>query len=522
MRDRVLGRVGRGRDPVHAAMSIGGQWREAVSGARLDCVDPTTEELLGTVPAGGAADADLAVRAAQEASGAWRELGWTRRAALLRDLAAAVAEVAEPLARLDVLDSGNPIAGMRGDVASAVAELHYFAGLAGQTHGVSTPTGAQTVSFTQREPYGVVVRIVPFNHPFKFACGKAAAALAAGNAVIVKPGEHTSLSAIALAEVAEAVLPPGVLTVVTGTGAELGSALVAHPGVPRVAFTGSVPTGRAILVAAAENLSHVTLELGGKNPLIVCPDVDPRQAARDAVTSMNIARSNGQSCGSTSRVYVHEDIRVPFTAALVERLAELRVGDPFDEANDVGPLAFGAHHTRVLDHIARARADGAVLAAGGSPPPGSTRGFFVEPTLFTRVTDDMAIARDEVFGPVLAVLGWHDVDDVVRRANDTTLGLTANVLTRDLGVAHRMAGALQAGYVYVNGTGRRPPGSPFGGWKHSGLGKENSPEELLGYTREKTITLTLPPENPPGPPAPRCVDQGAAVVRRDPLTTSAP
>src|SRR5690606_30809620 len=293
---RVLGRVARGAPPVHALMSIGGRWREATSGARMDCIDPTTEELLGTVPAAGAADADLAVRTAQEASGPWRALGWTKRAALLRDLAAAVAEVADRLAVLDTLDSGNPIAGMRGDIDSTVRELHYYAGLAGQTHGESTPTGAETVSFTRREPYGVVVRIVPFNHPFKFACGKAAAALAAGNAVIVKPGEQTSLSAIALAEIAEAVLPPGVLTVLTGTGTELGEALVGHPGVQRVAFTGSVPTGRRILTTAARNLAHVTLELGGKNPLIVCPDVDPRTAARDAVASMNIARSNGQSC----------------------------------------------------------------------------------------------------------------------------------------------------------------------------------------------------------------------------------
>jgi betaine-aldehyde dehydrogenase len=287
-----------------------------------------------------------------------------------------------------------------------------------------------------------------------------------------------------------------VLNIVTGTGGGVGNALVSHPDVPRVAFTGSVPTGRRILRAAANNISHVTLELGGKNPLIVCPDVDVRQAARDAVASMNIARSNGQSCGSTSRIYVHDSIREQFEAAMVERLGELRIGDPCDEANDIGPVAFRDHHERVLGHIAGAEASGATLTYGGRRPAGLDRGFFVEPTLFTDVTDDMPIAREEVFGPVMSMLTWNDLGDVVTRANDSDLGLTANVFTRDLRVAHKLAGQLQAGYVYVNGTGRRPPGSPFGGWKHSGLGKENSADELLSYTQEKTITVTLPPDGP--------------------------
>jgi betaine-aldehyde dehydrogenase len=295
---------------------------------------------------------------------------------------------------------------------------------------------------------------------------------------------------VALAEIAESVLPPGVLSVVTGTGTEVGNALVAHPGVPRIAFTGSVPTGRRILATAAANISHVSLELGGKNPLVVCPDVDPVWSARTAVASMNIARSNGQSCGSTTRVYVHEAIREPFLAALAQRLAQLRVGDPLDDATDVGPLAFATHHSRVLGHIERALAAGAVPIAGGGRPVGLDRGYFVAPTAFAGVTDDMAIAREEVFGPVMAVLAWTDLDDVVRRANASELGLTAAVHTRDVGVAHRLATALQAGHVSVNGTGRRPQGTPFGGWKHSGLGTENSPEELLSYTRLKAVTIT--------------------------------
>lgn len=410
---------------------------------------------------------------------------------MLRELGRRIAEAAGDLARLDVTDSGNPVRGMRQDVTGAVAEIDYYAGLASQVGGSTIPTGDDTLAYTVREPYGVVGRIIPFNHPLKFAAGKVAAPLAAGNAVLLKPGEQTSLSALELAHIAAEVLPPGVLNVVTGRGSTAGASLVAHPGVLRIAFTGSVPSGRAVLRGAADHIKHVTLELGGKNPIVVFPDVDPRKAAVAAVAGMNIARCTGQSCGSTSRLFVHAAIRDAFCAALVERLAELRVGDPMDEATDVGPLAFAAHHKRVLDYIAAGRRDGATVLYGGGRPDGYDRGFYVEPTVFTDVHDDMTIAREEIFGPVMSVLSWTDQDDVVRRANATPYGLTANVWTSDISVAHRTARALEAGYVYVNGHGRRPTGSPFGGWKASGLGKENCLEELLSYTHEKTVAVTL-------------------------------
>lgn len=332
---------------------------------------------------------------------------------------------------------------------------------------------------------------MPFNHPFKFAAGKAAAPLAAGNAVIVKPGEQTSMSALELARIAADVLPPGVLNVVTGRGATAGAALVGHPDVPRIAFTGSVPSGRAVLRGAVEEIKHVSLELGGKNPIVVFPDVDPVRAARAAVAGMNIARCTGQSCGSTSRLFVHDDVRGPFVEALVARLSELRIGDPMDEGTEVGPLAFRAHHERVLSYVESGRREGATLVHGGERPSHLTRGFFLEPTVFTDVDDGMAIAREEIFGPVMSVLHWRDWDDVVGRANATRLGLTANVWTNDVSTAIRTARALEAGYVYVNGSGRRPAGMPFGGWKHSGLGKENGLQELLSYTREKSVTVTL-------------------------------
>ena len=479
-----------GAPATHRQMHIGGAWVDARSGGRIESVNPATEEVLATFPDGGPEDVELAVAAAREAAPGWRDLGWTKRAGLLRELARRIEESAPDLAALDVADSGNPISGMLADARSAAAEILYYAGISPETKGTTAPPTPDTLSYTLREPYGVVGRIVPFNHPFKFAAGKSGAPLAAGNAVVLKPGEQTSLSAIELARLAEDLLPPGVLNVVTG-GPTAGAAIVSHPDVPRVAFTGSVPAGQAVMRAAAEHLTHVSLELGGKNPIIVLPDVDVERAARAAVAGMNIARCSGQSCGSTSRLFVHEDIRSAFLDALVERVEALRIGDPRDEATEVGPLAFRAHHERVRAYVSAGRDEGATLVSGGARPIGMDRGFFLEPAVFADVEDGMRIAREEIFGPVMSVLSWRDIDDVVARANALPLGLTANIWTNDLSTAHRLARAVEAGYVYVNGTGRRPVGTPFGGWKSSGLGKENGLDELLSYTREKTVTVTL-------------------------------
>lgn len=478
-------------DPEPRLMHVGGEWVAATSGATIVTVDPTTEQALAAVPDAGADDVDRAVAAARAAAPGWRDLGWAERAASLRRLADRVEEEAEGLARLDVRDAGAPLSGMRSDVAAAVREIHYYAGLAPETRGSTAPVAPDTVSYTVREPYGVVARIVPFNHPFKFAAGKVAAPLAAGNSVVLKPSEQAPLSALELARIAQDVLPPGVLNVVTGRGGTAGAALVAHPDVGRVAFTGSVPSGRQVLRGAADAVKHVTLELGGKNPIIVFPDVDPGRAARAAVAGMNIARCTGQSCGSTSRLFVHDDVYLAFLEALLARIAELRIGDPMDPSTEVGPLAFAAHLDRVVSYIDGARREGATVAAGGRRPPGLDHGFFIEPTVLTDLNDDMTVVREEVFGPVMSLLRWRDVDEVVRRANATPFGLTANVWTSDVSSAHRTAAALEAGYIYVNGTGARPVGTPFGGWKSSGLGKENSLEELQSYTREKTVTVTL-------------------------------
>lgn len=470
---------------------IGGKFEPSSGSDTFAAVDPTTEEVLGLLPEATEDDLDRAVEAAREAQPSWAQAPWQQRTRVLSDFAAALAERTEEFAQLDVADSGNPIGAMRNDVTGGLQELRYYAGIAGEVKGHTQPATGSSFTFTERTPYGVVGRLIPYNHPFKAAVGKIAAPLAAGNAVILKPSEHCSLSALEMARVAEQCLPAGLLSVLTGSGARIGGALVAHPGVPRISFTGSVPTGRAVLHAAADGIKHVSVELGGKNPFILFPDADVAKAARAAVRGMNLARSSGQSCMSTSRVFVHEDVHDAFVDELLRVVEALRVGDPRDEGTDLGPMSFRAHYDRVLAAIETGRGEGASLLCGGGRPDGIDRGFFIAPTVFDHVEDGMALARQEIFGPVMSLLSWRDVDDVVARANRTEYGLTANVWCTDMSAALRTVRRLEAGYVFVNSQGKRPLGSPFGGWKASGLGKGSSLDELLSYTREKAVTVEL-------------------------------
>jgi betaine-aldehyde dehydrogenase len=474
-----------------ARMYIGGQWVDTGSRETFESVNPTTEQPIARIPLATVDDVDAAARAAIAAAPSWSGLPWQERSARLRELAARVEDNAARLAELDTREAGFPIGAMRRDVAIGVNWLHYFAGIAGEVKGASFPCGSSQVQFTAREPYPVSARIVPYNHPAMFAIQKSAAPLAAGSCVILKPAEHTSLSTLAFAELADGVLPPGVLNVLTGTGAGTGAALVAHSAIRRVAFTGSVASGKAVLRAAADQLKHVTLELGGKNPLIVFPDVDLDAAVAAAVQGMNLRESSGQSCRSTSRVFVHAEVYQEFVQRLTSAVSTLRVGDPLDPNTDVGPLAFGAHYDRVMRHIDSGVRDGARVVAGGGRPASPVRGLFIAPTVFADAHPGMRIAREEIFGPVLAVIPWRDVDEMLEHINDLEYGLTANVWTDRLRDAHRVAARIQAGTVWINGTGRIPPGVPFGGYKHSGIGKEGALEELLSYTQEKSILMTV-------------------------------
>ncbi len=474
-------------------MLIGGELVHSSSGAFDDSINPATEEVIGRSPRGTRQDVDRAVAAAEAAWPAWAALTPSQRGARLRAFGAALQARAEEILHVEVADTGNTITPMRGDVGMAVESLDYYAGLIHELKGETIPATAENLHITLREPYGVVARIAPFNHPLMFAVARTAAALAAGNAVIVKPPETSPLSAMVLAEIAREMLPPGVVNILTGTGATVGDAIVRHPGVKRIAFIGSPDTGRAIQRAAAETaVKHVTLELGGKNPLIAFPDMDPDVIAAAAVRGMNFSWQ-GQSCGSTSRLLVHEDIHDAVLARVVERVAALTIGDPADPATDMGPVNSRVQHEKVLSFFETARNDGSRLMTGGKRPSGKgfEKGFWVEPTVYAEMKPGMRLWQEEVFGPILSVGKWKTVDEAVALANSTEYGLTGAVWTNDIRDALNVARRVRSGHLWINGCSSHFLGVPFGGMKNSGVGREEGIEEMLSYTEAKTINIML-------------------------------
>ena len=471
---------------------LGGEVVATSADGVMSAVAPGTGAVVAEVPLAGPAIVDRAVSVAKAAQPAWAALSVAERGAYLRRFADALRADSERLARIDALDSGNPLPNMRNDLAYGADSLDYFSGIARELHGKTLPATAAGLHMTLREPYGVVARILPFNHPLMFTAYHVAAPLIAGNTVVVKAPDQTPISPLEVAYLAAEILPEGVLTVITGDGPTTGEALVAHPDVRRIGFTGRRETGLRVMEASAQSgvLKHVTVELGGKNPLIVFPDADPEYVAEQAVMGMNFESSQGQSCGSTSRLFVHDDLHDAVLEALVERLGVIRIGDPLDSETTMGPLVSAPQLARVSSFVDAGRNDGARLVVGGGRPSGvPDGGFYLEPTLFDGVTPDHTIAQQEIFGPVLSTLRWNDRDELLRLANATPLGLTANIITKRLDWAIDAARRVEAGCVWINGRGQHFLETPFGGYKDSGLGAEGSMDSLQSYTRTKAVHM---------------------------------
>ena len=474
-------------------MFIGGDMIASRSDEWITSVNPATEDEIGRVPSASQEDVNAAVAAAKAVQPAWAAKSIFERGALLRALAAKFREKAQDILTMEATDTGNCIAKLGGDVQIAVAYLEYFAGLATEMKGDTVPASPGNIHFSLREPYGVVARIVSFNHPFMFAGAHLASPLTAGNTVVVKTPETSPLSGSLLADCCRDILPSGVVNIISGFGVPAGDALVRHPAVHRIGFTVYVATGLAIQRAAAETaVKHVSLELCGKNPLIVFPDADLERVEEASIASMNFSWA-GQSCGSTSRILAHEDVYDELVERIVARTDTVVVGDPLDPASEMGPVNSKGHYERVLGFVASGKRDGAKLVAGGDRPTGDDfkRGYWLCPTVFSDATMDMEVAREEIFGPVVTMLKWSTREEAVAMANATAYGLTTAIYTNDLQAAMTTAQEVDTGYIWINGVAQHYVGLPFGGVKNSGLGGEEALEELLSYTRTKTVNVLL-------------------------------
>jgi aldehyde dehydrogenase (NAD+) len=476
---------------IDGKLFIGGEWRDGT--ARLDVVNPATEETIGSVVAATPRDIDDAVVSARAAlRGPWAALSARDRGRLLSKLAQRILERADEFARLETLHNGKPIFESRKIEIPAAAEcFEYYAGWADKIHGETIPVNGKYLTYTLREPVGVVAAIVPWNFPLLLTAWKVAPALACGNVVIIKPATQTPLTALALADAAKEIgIPAGVINVVTGRGSDIGEYLVTHPGIDKIAFTGDTTTGRTVMRNASGTVKHMTLELGGKSPNIVFADADLDAAVRGATTG--IFYGKGEVCAAGSRLLVESSIKDEFVARVAERAAKLRPGDPLDPKTRLGALVSRTQMDRVLRYVEAGSGEGAKLVAGGKRYDiGTGKGYFVEPTVFADVTPNMTIAREEIFGPVLAVIEFTDADDAVAKANDTDYGLASGIWTRDIKKAHTVASRLQAGTVWVNTYNVYDTAAPFGGYKQSGFGREMGMHALDHYTQTKTVWVDL-------------------------------
>ncbi|KAF2233790.1 betaine-aldehyde dehydrogenase [Viridothelium virens] len=479
--------------PKNKSLFYDGKWQTPSAGQWKETLNPGNGKAIDKILQASEDDVDAAVTAAHKAFLSWKTTAPAQRAAHLRNAANVLRQHAKELALLDALNTGNPVAEMLSDANVAAANLDYFAGLIPMLKGETIPVSDETFHYTLREPLGVVARIVAFNHPVMFAGAKLAAPLAAGNTVIIKPPDQAPLSCLRLAEILADVFPPGVVNVLPG-GVECGKALSTHPLVKKVTLIGSVPTGKAIQKAAADSLKPTLLELGGKNALIAFPDANMEKLVESVAKGMNFTWA-GQSCGSTSRVFLHEQLHDEVLQKVTRFVQEhFKPGVPTEMSTTMGPVINKQAHDRVLGYIESAKQEGAKLVVGGKPPTENADiqgGFFIEPTIFADVKPTMRIAKEEIFGPVMSVFKWRDEEELLTMVNATQYGLTASIYSENLATAHSTAKKVEAGYIWVNQVGRHFLNVPFGGVKESGLGREESFDELLLFTQTKSVNVNL-------------------------------
>ena len=476
-------------------MVINGKPVESSDGRHIGIENPANRTVIGDVPRATATDVDMAVRAAAAAFEAWRLVAPRERGRLLSRIADAVEAEVESISRTVALETGNAIRTQaRPEVKSAVDVLRYFGGVAGEVKGETVPLGEHVLSYTRREPIGVVGGIVPWNAPVVLGTLKIAMSVAAGNTLVLKAAEDAPLGLLRVAELCNEHLPPGVVNLLTGYGEECGSALAQHPLVRKLSFTGSTEVGKLIMHAAADRIVPVSLELGGKSPSIVFPDADDARTVDGVISGMRVTRQ-GQSCTAGSRLFLHRSIFESFLNKLVAQLEKLRIGDPLDEATDMGAIISRKQFDRVCGYIQ----DGlgqkeARLVLGGLPPATGplSQGYFVQPTVFAGVRNDWRIAREEIFGPVMVAIPWDEERDAIRMANDSHYGLAAYVWTHDIGKALTTAHAIESGWIQINQGLGQSPGHSYGGYKQSGIGREYSLEGMLdSFTQRKSVTVNL-------------------------------
>jgi betaine-aldehyde dehydrogenase len=478
---------------TNVKMIIGGEQVDAADGQTFDVINPATGEVMARAPLGGAEDVDRAVKAAQSAfEGPWSTWSASKRGRTLQKFSGLVKQHLEELAQLESQNVGKPISGARGEALAVSLVFEYYAGAANKLFGETIPVSKPGLDFTLREPIGVVGLIVPWNFPMNMASWKLGPALAAGNTAILKPASYTPLTAIRLGELAlEAGFPPGVVNVVTGPGGTAGAALAGHAGVGKVAFTGETTTGQEIMRLAANNVKKVSLELGGKSPNIVFADADLERFA--AESPLSVFDNAGQDCCARSRIFVEASVHDKVVELFTEATRQLVVGDPSQDATQVGSLVSQRQRERVVDYIGIGKEEGAELVYGGEAPTGDPFdiGAYLMPTIFDAARTDMRIVREEIFGPVVAIIPFNDEAEAVRLANDTPYGLSGSIWSRDIGKALRMAKAVKAGVLSVNSNSSVHTEAPFGGYKMSGMGRELGMHALELYTEVKNVYVDL-------------------------------